>query len=266
MNNLFVNYFGWIIVILNINISIFVTQNTQLMKRKIILILLLSIFIVGGNYAQGKKQSKKVTLKGLVVDAEKAPIQNASIFIDGNKSSMTSDAEGRFSLKVKPTVKIISVFSLAYGVIEYNYQGEEEITFVMSSDKMVVQDPLNTPKKVENDLVNIGYGNASKRNLTTSVGEVSENRLKNSRNYTNIYDMIKGEVPGVVVNGNSITIRGVSSVNLSSEPLFVVNGSPANSISDISPNDVKSISVLKGASAAIYGSRGSNGVILITLK
>ncbi|MDA3904929.1 MAG: TonB-dependent receptor plug domain-containing protein [Bacteroidales bacterium] len=236
------------------------------MKHKITILLLLSLFIVGSSYAQNKKKSKKVILKGLVLSADSTAIQNATIFIDGKTSNVKTDAEGRFRLKVKPTVKSITVFTLFYGVAEYAYHGEEEITFVLSSDNAVHQDELNSPQNREGDQINVGYGTRSKRNLTTSVGEVDEDHLKNARHYTNIYDMIRGEVPGVVVSGNSITIRGISSLNLSNEPLYVVNGSPVSSISGISPNDVKSISVLKGSSAAIYGSRGANGVILITLK
>lgn len=236
------------------------------MKIKLTLIILFSLFIISSTYAQEKKKPKKVIFKGLVIDAENNPIQNVTLFIDGKKSNTVSDSEGRFELKLKRGVKSITVFSLFNGAAELDYNGEEEITFVLSSDNTVHQDPLNEPQKTESDQINVGYGSTSKRNLTTSVGEVSEDKLKNARNYATIFDMIRGEVPGVVVSGNTITIRGLSSLNLSNEPLYVVNGSPVGSISDISPNDVKSISVLKGSSAAIYGSRGANGVILILLK
>lgn len=84
--------------------------------------------------------------------------------------------------------------------------------------------------------------------------------------YNNIYDMIDGEVSGVEVIGRSIRIRGIGSINSGTEPLFVVDGSPVMDISYIYPIQVESISVLKGASTAIYGSRGSNGVIIIKLK
>ena len=84
--------------------------------------------------------------------------------------------------------------------------------------------------------------------------------------YQNIYDMIRGEIPGVQVNGKSILIQGPSSINLSTEPLLVVDGITVSSIDDISPTMVKSIEVLKGAAASVYGSRGSNGVILISLR
>jgi TonB-dependent SusC/RagA subfamily outer membrane receptor len=77
--------------------------------------------------------------------------------------------------------------------------------------------------------------------------------------------MIRGEVAGVQVMGNSIRIQGVGSLTLSTEPLYVVDGNVVNSISDIQPYNVKSIEILKGSSASIYGSRGANGVILIKL-
>jgi len=78
--------------------------------------------------------------------------------------------------------------------------------------------------------------------------------------------MIRGEVPGVQVNGNQIVIRGQSSINLTNEPLFVVDGVVVSSIENISPRQVKSISILKGPDASIYGSRSAGGVLLIDLK
>ncbi|MCD6179048.1 MAG: TonB-dependent receptor plug domain-containing protein [Bacteroidales bacterium] len=236
------------------------------MKYKLIILLFISAFIVEGVNAQSKKKSKKIVLKALVVDMENNPIRNATVFVDGKKTNIKSDDDGRFQLKVKRDVKTITVFTLFNGVDELEYKGQEKVKFVLSSENLVQKNRLNTSEEDESDLVNVGYGNTHKRNLTNSVGEVDKEQLKNAHFYSNIYDMIKGEVSGVVVNGQSITIRGKSSLTQSSEPLYVVNGSPAYSISDISPNDVKSISILKGASAAIYGSRGANGVIVIVLK
>lgn len=236
------------------------------MKSKLTFLLLISLFIVGSANAQSKKKKKKVILKALVIDTENRPIQNASIFVDGKKSSVKSDVNGRFQLKLKRTAKTITVFTLFNGAAELKYQGQKEITFILIPRNAVQQDPLNTPSREDNDLVDIGYGKAKKRNLSTSVGEVNKEHLKNAFHYISIYDMIKGEVTGVVVNGESITIRGISSINFSNQPLFVVDGVPTSNISNLSPNDVKSISVLKGASAAIYGSRGANGVIVIRLK
>jgi TonB-dependent SusC/RagA subfamily outer membrane receptor len=112
--------------------------------------------------------------------------------------------------------------------------------------------------------VNVGYGSLKKSDMTTAVGKIDGQNYKYA-SYNNIYDMIRGEVPGVQVNGKSIQIQGPSSINVSTEPLLVVDGMVVNSIDDIRPIQVKSIEILKGSSASIYGSRGSNGVILITL-
>lgn len=237
------------------------------MKWKLTTMLIVCLFLVSESYAQDKKKSKKIILSGIVIDNEHNPVQNATVFFDGKNTNVKSDEQGKFRVKIKPSVKTIVVFSLFNGVKELEYQGQEEILFILDNTNQVVQHPLNAPKaEEEKDLVNVGYGIADKRDLTTSVGEVSKQRMQSARHYSNIYEMIKGEVPGVSVNGNSIIIRGESSLKLSNEPLYVVNGSPTSSISDISPSDVKSISILKGASAAIYGSRGANGVILIVLK
>ena len=84
--------------------------------------------------------------------------------------------------------------------------------------------------------------------------------------YQDIYDMIRGRVPGVEVSGKSIRIRGSNSLNVSTEPLFVLDGVIVSTIDQISPDNVKSIEVLKGPDATVYGTRGSNGVIIIKTK
>lgn len=116
------------------------------------------------------------------------------------------------------------------------------------------------------EIVDIGYGKAVRGNLTTSVSTVNVESAS-SVPYQNIYEMISGRCPGVQVQGKVVTIRGINSINGNTEPLFVVDGNPMDSIDWINPSDVKDINVLKDAGAtAIYGSRGANGVILINLK
>jgi len=100
--------------------------------------------------------------------------------------------------------------------------------------------------------------------MTGTVNKIDGTNPKYA-SYRNIYDMIRGEVAGVQVMGNSIRIQGVGSLNLSTEPLYVVDGMVVSSIAEIQPYNVKSIEILKGSSASIYGSRGANGVILIKL-
>ena len=116
------------------------------------------------------------------------------------------------------------------------------------------------------EVVDIGYGKQVRKNLTSSVSSVPVGD-KYVNTYRNIYEMIEGKCPGVAVQGTSITIRGTNSINGSTEPLIIVDGTPQTNIDWINPNDVKSIDVLKDAgSSAIYGSRGANGVIIINLK
>ena len=123
----------------------------------------------------------------------------------------------------------------------------------------------SAPREMK-DPVNVGYTVVDRDDLTTSVSVVKADQ--NTSVYRNIYEMIQGRCPGVDVQGTKVTIRGMNSINSPTEPLFVVDGvQQSGSISYISPNDVKSITVLKdAASCAIYGSQGANGVILIDLK
>jgi TonB-dependent SusC/RagA subfamily outer membrane receptor len=105
----------------------------------------------------------------------------------------------------------------------------------------------------------------SRRNIPERSGVIN---IRNSSVpvYQDIYDMIRGRVAGVEVSGKSIKIRGTNSLNVSTEPLFVVDGVIVKEIDDIAPETVKSIEVLKGPDASVYGARGSNGVIVITRK
>ena len=123
---------------------------------------------------------------------------------------------------------------------------------------------VQTARVVNNsEEVNVGYGTMPRDQISTSVSSVSINE---NIPYTTIYEMIQGKCAGVQVSGESVIIRGVGTINLSSQPLFVVDGVEMFSISHINPRDVKDIQVLKDSAASIYGSRGANGVILITLK
>lgn len=116
------------------------------------------------------------------------------------------------------------------------------------------------------EVVDVGYGKEVRGRLTTAVSSIPI-KEDNPIPYRTIYEMIEGRCPGVTVQGDKILIRGISSINSSTEPLIIVDGTPQTNIDWINPNDVKSIDVLKdGGSSAIYGSRGANGVIIINLK
>ena len=114
--------------------------------------------------------------------------------------------------------------------------------------------------------VNVGYGTVKKRDLSHPVSsvQVKDNDL---RTYRDMYEYLEGRVAGVVVTtGKRIVIRGINTINGSSDPLIIVDGAECQDLSTINPNDVKSVDVLKDSAAAIYGVRGANGVIVITTK
>lgn len=127
-----------------------------------------------------------------------------------------------------------------------------------SSSKVVNSDP--------DEFVEMGYGKISKNANTYSVADV-KTKSTDTATYNTIFDYLRGRVAGVDVRpDNTIVIRGVNTINSSIDPLFIVDGVEVADISHIPPQEVKSITVLKDASASIYGSRGGNGVILIELK
>gem|GEM_PF-567170 len=121
------------------------------------------------------------------------------------------------------------------------------------------------------EAVNVGYGTVDKKSLTYSVTQVEVNDNE-SVVYTDIWEYLRGRVPGVIIGNSapgqtpSIVVRGIGSVNSSTQPLFILDGVETPDISFLNPNDVANVSVLKDASASIYGTRGGNGVILITTK
>jgi len=123
----------------------------------------------------------------------------------------------------------------------------------------------------DEDDINVGYGSVSKEELTYSVSQVNVDD-KQVNTYSNIWDYLRGRLPGVSIgpaeagSTPTINVRGVNSINSSTQPLILLDGVETQDISFLNPNDVGSVSVLKDGSAAIYGTRGANGVILITTK
>ena len=124
-------------------------------------------------------------------------------------------------------------------------------------------------RQMEDDSIYVGYGYIKRKNLTTSVSKVDVMDIQ-MKGYTSIGEYLKGRVPGLQVmktgSGYRYLIRGVSSINSPTDPLFIVDGMEVNDIDSINPNDVERVEVLKDASASIYGNRGACGVIIITTK
>ena len=217
---------------------------------------------MAGITLSGQNNNKKITINGLVVDQANYPVAKATIFVDGEKTSQVTDDKGFYKIKIKAGSTRIGIFTISNGIVEEAINGRTTINFILGSS--FHQQNENQKNSDGEEDINVGYGSVKKKDLTQSVNKIDG---ENSRfaSYTNIYEMIKGEFPGVKVIGKSINIQGSFSLYSSTEPLFVVDGVPVESIDNVPPQMVKSIEVLKGASATIYGTRGACGVILITL-
>jgi len=228
------------------------------MNWKIIFILLITFCFIQVNFAQ--KPDKKIKITGVVLDANKKPVKNVLIFVDKVKTNSITNSKGAYRIKVSPSAKKIAAFSNFNGLKEMEINGNTVINFSLSG---VSNDSIQ-PAGKDKEMINVGYGEIKKEDLTMPVNKINGNPSRYAA-YHNVFEMIAGEVPGVVVNGTSINIQNSFSFQLSTEPLFVVDGMIVPQINDIVPSQVKSIEVLKGASASVYGARGGNGVIVITL-
>jgi hypothetical protein len=230
------------------------------MKTKIIICLFLVAFSFFGLY--GQKNNKKITISGYVADQTQNSIANAIVMVDGKKTKNVTNNKGYYKIKVKSGCTKIGIYTFTNGVIQENINGRNTINFIFECS---VPDQKSDISDQSDETVDIGYGTIKKKNGTTIVNGSTKTK-SNYDSYRTIYDLIRGELPGVQVSGTSIKIQGgPTSFSLSSEPLFVVDDIPVNSIDYITPTMVKSIHLLKGSSAAIYGFRGTNGVIILDL-
>lgn len=237
----------------------------NLAKRSL---LLVALFVIG--CLQLMAQTK--TIKGEVTDAQNGEaLIGATVMVEGEKGGTVTDFDGNFSLQVSSSAKKIKVSYIGY------------IDKVLSiSDNMKVK--LESDSKALADVVVIGYGTARKSDLTGSVATVKSKDF-NKGLVSSPEQLINGKVSGVQIMSNSgsasagstIRVRGGASLNASNDPLIVLDGVPleqggisgnsSNFLSMINPSDIESMTVLKDASStAIYGSRASNGVIIITTK
>jgi TonB-dependent SusC/RagA subfamily outer membrane receptor len=228
---------------------------------KIKLFLLTLLFFTLFFDVSGQKANKKIAITGTVTDFYKNPVSGAFIMVDGKNTESKTNSKGIYKIKVKPSALKISIFTISTLPKEEPINGRTTINFNL--DKYVPQQ-LNAGTSASGDvIVTEGYNAALKQNKTKPLtkSDVSGNEYAS---FSSIYEILK-TIPGLFVSGNRVTIRGMNTTG-SSTPMFVVNGTPVNSIDQINPSMVKSIEVLKGPSASVYGMQGANGVILIRLK
>ena len=207
-------------------------------------------------------QSKSVS--GTVVDKAGEPVIGASVVVKGTTNGTITDFDGNFSLQGVPNNGTIQVSFVGFKTQDVSVAGKSSIKVTMVEDTEMLD-----------EVVVVGYGVQKKSDVTGALTRVDGEQL-NTRPVNNAFEALQGKAAGVDITSNqrpgeigSIRIRGNRSLNASNSPLYVVDGVPlsAGGIESLNPRDIESIDILKDASStAIYGSRGANGVILITTK
>lgn len=208
-------------------------------------------------------QQTENKIKGVVKDTNGEPIIGANIAVKGQSIGTITDIDGRFILEAS-TNALLQVTYIGYVSQELQVNNRKEITIILQEDAKALE-----------EVVVIGYGTAKKSDLTGSTAQIKPEALTASV-VGNALESLQGKAAGVAVfNDNkpgaspSIRVRGSGSITASNEPLYVVDGFPLmdGNISDLNPSDIESMEILKDASStAIYGSRGANGVVMITTK
>lgn len=208
------------------------------------------------------QQSRMV--RGKVTDQSGEPLVGVTLVLVGTTTGTTTDMDGIFSLNVEDE----------NGVLEFSYVGFIPQRVQLDSNNRFLQVQMAEDSRTLEELVVIGYNTVRKKDLTTSVAVVSTEDI-NERPLVSAAQAIQGKAAGVQViqpsgqpgSALSIRVRGATSIQANNEPLYVVDGMPMTTISNLSPNDIENMQILKDASsAAIYGARAANGVVLITTK
>ena len=223
----------------------------------------LALVFLLGLFMSNQISAQNVTLEGTVKDASGLGLPGVNILEKGTKNAASSDFDGRYKIKLSNPKAVLSFSFIGFKTKEVSVDGKTKLDVSMSEDSNSL-----------NEVVVIGYGTSKKSDLTGAVSTISGNDLKKVP-VANVAEALTGRIAGVQVTSSEgspdadirIRVRGGGSLTQDSSPLIIVDGFPINSMNDISSSDIDSMTVLKdAASTAIYGSRGANGVILITTK
>ncbi|HMP91324.1 MAG TPA: TonB-dependent receptor [Phnomibacter sp.] len=237
--------------------------------RKLALLVMCLIGLVGAIIAQNR------TITGKVTDSKGAPVEGASVVVKGTSTGVVTGADGSYSISVPASAKILVISSISFK--------SEEVNIATRTTANVA---LTSADSQLDEVVVVGYQQVQKKAVTGAVAQVAGEELAN-RPVLSVDQALTGKAAGVLVNTSSglvgdnviIRVRGASSISSGSQPLIILDGipldqgnsgqlyNPSNPLADLNPNDIESVEVLKdAASAAIYGSRGAAGVIIITTK
>ncbi len=230
------------------------------MKKVLLLCSMLILFIGFANAQQTKQVSGKVTDK-----TTKASIPGASVTLKGTAIIVSTDDKGEFKITIPTSgTSILQAKYLGYKMQEITVANSSLVTFTLEEDVAALDEVV----------INIGYGTVRKKDLTGAVGSVGADVIA-AAPVSSALEAIQGRVAGINIASTegspdaelTVRVRGGGSITQDNSPLYIVDGFPVATISNIAPQDIESIDILKDASStAIYGSRGANGVVLITTK
>lgn len=226
--------------------------------QRLFLIALFSVLAIGA-YAQSK------TVSGTVIDQTGEPVIGANVIVKGTTNGVITDLDGRFTLSNVPNNGTISISFIGYKDQEISVAGKTNFQVTLHEDNAMLD-----------EVVVVGYGVQKKSDVTGALTSVGAEELSN-RPVSNAFEALQGKAAGVDITTSErpgtlgkVLIRGTRSLSATNDPLYVVDGVPlmsSSGIETLNPRDIESIDILKDASAtAIYGSRGANGVILVTTK
>ncbi|PZX51252.1 TonB-linked SusC/RagA family outer membrane protein [Algoriphagus ratkowskyi] len=209
------------------------------------------------------EDANAIEVTGKVIDQSGIGIPGVTIIVEGTTKGTVTDIDGNYSVAAEEGSVLVFSF-IGYKNQKVSIQNQSTVNVTLLEDE-----------KALDEIVVVGYGEQKKADVIGAVSQLSSKNIEN-RQVTNTSSILTGQVPGVTViqrggrpgaSGGTINIRGVGSFGAGTNPLILIDGIPTNSFNDINPNDIESISVLKDASsAAIYGARAANGVILVTTK
>ncbi len=234
-------------------------MRTFILKGKFPRLLWTALFLLTTMLSQAQES----TVTGTVTDDQGQPIIGAGVVIEGTSRGVTTDAQGKFSLPNVPASASLTVEYLGYVSQTIPVAGQGVVNFTLLEDTQLID-----------EVVVIGYGSVKRSSLTSAVSKMDAEGIQD-RPLARPEAALQGQLAGVSVRTQSgepgedlqIRVRGAASINAKSDPLYVVDGIPLTTLSGVNPSDIESIEVLKdAASAAIYGSRGSNGVVIVTTK
>ncbi|MEJ7684542.1 MAG: SusC/RagA family TonB-linked outer membrane protein [Segetibacter sp.] len=229
-------------------------------RKKKVLIFAFFFFSALFSFAQ-----QKTTINGKVFTTDNAPLAGVSVNIKGRVGGTTTDADGKFTLQAVRGETLV-----------FSFVGYEEKQVKINNANSLINLPMVSTSSSLGEVVVVGYGSQRKRDITAAVSTVDVSKLKDIP-VANVSRLLSGQASGVTVKQVTgspgqefeVTIRGTGSLGAGSQPLYVIDGFPVGTSigQNLNPNDIATITILKDAvSTAIYGARGSNGVVLITTK